>query len=176
MPTSKTALITVAIAASLALSSCGAATPTSSPADSSSVSVAAKPVMKAMDAEAVTKALVGKIDSVSVVMVYTEANDPNSLLGRPNGYTSKTAFADSRVSASKIEGTDADAIVRGGSVEVYSTPSDAKGRSVYIQSLLKGVAMLGTEYHFLRGGVLVRVTGNLTPTQAAAYKEAVASL
>lgn len=80
------------------------------------------------------------------------------------------------VSASKIEGKDADAIERGGSVEVYSTPADAKGRSAYIQSMLKGVAMFGTEYHFLHGGVLVRVTGNLTPTQAADYKDALASL
>jgi hypothetical protein len=178
VPTSKTGFVTLALAASLTLSACGAAAPISAPVASvsSSVSVAPKPATMTLDASAVTKALLGKIGTASLVKVYTAEDDPNSLLGRPNGYASKTAFADSRVPASKSAGKEADALERGGSVEVYSTPEDAKSRSAYIQAALKNVGFLGTEYHFLRGGALVRVTGNLTPAQAAVYKEALASI
>ncbi len=125
-----------------------------------------------LDAAAVTKALLGKIGTTSLVKVYTAEDDPNMILGRPNGYTSKTAFADSRVPASKSKGTEVDALERGGSVEVYPTTEGAKRRSDYIQAVLGGGGILGTEYHFIRDGALVRVTGILTPTQAAVYKEA----
>ncbi|MEV6621747.1 hypothetical protein AB0M83_23725 [Amycolatopsis sp. NPDC051106] len=43
----------------------------------------------------VTRTLAGKIATVKPFKSYTAEDDPNHLLGRPNGYTPKTAFTDS---------------------------------------------------------------------------------
>jgi hypothetical protein len=104
-------------------------------------------------------------------MVYTEDDDPNKLLGRPNGYTSKIAFADTRLSEADTGGTQKDAIERGGSIEVFPDAELAKGRAEYIQGVLKNSG-LGAEYDYLQGPVLVRVTGNLSPRKAQDYERA----
>lgn len=122
-------------------------------------------------AEEIGKALAGKVTASKVTVVYTAANDPNKLLGRPNGYLSKIAFFDSRVSPSDVEGADSDAVERGGSVEVYADADGAKKRSDYIQAIAKGLPAAG-EYDYLSGGVLVRVSRMLTPDQAKDYDTA----
>ena len=63
--------------------------------------------------------------------------DPNRLLGRPNGYTSKIAFADSRISKTDTDGTQKNAIERGGSIEVFPDAELAMGRAEYIQASLR---------------------------------------
>ena len=158
------------------LSACSTSAP-ESPGASSKASVAASvaPVVsKPLTATDVTMVLVGAITTVKNTAVYTEETDPNKQLGRPNGYISKTAFSDSRVDELVVEGSEPDSTERGGSVEVYPTAEGAKARSAYIQSLLGGV--LGTEYHFLNGGILVRVTGNITPSESTVYKDVVSGL
>ena len=55
------------------------------------------PAAEERTAKEVFKDISAKVDSASLTTVYDEASDPNELLGRPNGYTSKVAFADSRV-------------------------------------------------------------------------------
>lgn len=112
-----------------------------------------------------------QVPEAALVKVYTEDNDPNDLLGRPNGYTSKIAFSDSRVDRDDVTGTAKDAVERGGSIEVFSTADLAKGRADYIQRVLTNSG-LGSEYDYLRGPVLVRVTGNLSPTKAKVYEKA----
>jgi len=62
---------------------------------------------------------------------YTAANDPNHLLGRPNGYKSKVNFVDRRVAHSSSDPFDTS---NGGSVEVWQTHGDAKRRAAYLQS------------------------------------------
>jgi hypothetical protein len=122
-------------------------------------------------AEEVFNRIAAQVPPASLVKVYTEDDDPNKLLGRPNGYTSKTAFADSRVSKADVEGTEKDAIERGGSIEVFPDAELAKGRADYIQGVLKNSG-LRAEYDYLRGPVLVRVTGNLSPSKARDYERA----
>jgi len=126
----------------------------------------------ALDAEARLARLMATLPQVSQLMVYDAANDPNDLLGRPGGYTSKVAFADSRVPVEDVASEDADAIKRGGSIEVYPDAGAAKARSDYIQSIVQGATLLGTEYHYLDGGALLRVTGILTPEEASTYETA----
>ncbi len=111
---------------------------------------------------------------MKITTVYTEESDPNNLLGRPGGYESKVNFADSRVKRADVIGTDKDDTGRGGTVEVFADPRDAKERSEYIQSVSGGI--LGTEYHYLADGVLLRVTGNLPPTVAKEYESALADI
>ncbi len=172
--------ITLAIVIGLiaVLSACATPATTSNGVTPPAVPVAttAPVVPKVLTAADVTTALVGAISTVKSTVVYTEATDSNKLLGRPNGYISKTAFSDSRVSAADVEYSDSDDVARGGSVEVYPTAEGAKARSDYLQAIFKAAPMLGIEYHFLNGGILVRVTGNLTPAQSTDYKAAVAGL
>jgi hypothetical protein len=101
------------------------------------------------------------------VKTYTEDDDPNHLLGRPNGYNSKMAFRDARLDHKSLNaaGVDKDAIDRGGSVEVYPDHAGAQARADYIQGMLKGGG-LGSEYDYVRGSVIVRVTGDLSPSKA----------
>ena len=42
----------------------------------------------------------------------------------------------------------------------------------YIQRILKDSPMLGSEYDYLRGSLLLRVDGALKPSAAAAYETA----
>lgn len=89
------------------------------------------------NAQEVFNRIAAQVPTTSLVKVYTEDDDPNKLLGRPNGYTSKIAFADSRISKTDSEGTQKVAIERGGSIEVFPDADLAKGRADYIQTVLK---------------------------------------
>ncbi|SOE31838.1 hypothetical protein [Streptomyces sp. OK228] len=105
----------------------------------------------------------------------TAENDPNHLLGRPSQYTSKVTFSDSRISADDVSGTDKGDVDRGGAIEFFATPSDAKARAEYIQTVTKSMPAL-SEYDYVQGATLVRVSHYLTPKQAGEYKAAAANL
>ncbi|MFG3018902.1 hypothetical protein ACGFZQ_10190 [Streptomyces sp. NPDC048254] len=105
----------------------------------------------------------------------TAENDPNHLLGRPNQYTSKVTFDDTRISAGDVSGTDKGDVERGGAIEVFGSAADAQARAKYIQSVTKSMPML-TEYDYVHGAALVRVSHYLTPKQAADYKTAADNL
>ena len=139
---------------------------------SSSSSEPASAAAAAASADQVIGTLAKKIPTVSLVKTYTAEDDPNHLLGRPNGYTSKAAFADSRVPADQLEGTPADDTDRGGSVEVFADEAGAKGRADYIQAIAKSLPA-AAEYDYVAGKVLVRVSHLLTPDQAKEYEAAV---
>jgi hypothetical protein len=135
-------------------------TPTESEATATPVQPST-PAAKPKDAATIAKAM-----GLGKVHVWTEETDPNKLLGRPSSYTSAATVIDSRISCDdpKEPGTDC-----GARVEVFGTAAQAKKRSDYIQGILDGGGALGTEYHTLSGAVLLRVTGELTPKQAAVY-------
>jgi hypothetical protein len=48
-------------------------------------------------ADQVMQQLAAKVPSAKFGITYTAENDPNHLLGRPNGYSSKVSFTGSRV-------------------------------------------------------------------------------
>jgi hypothetical protein len=146
----------------------------SAPASSEAPAEAEEPTPST--AEELGEALAEVVPEMKITKVYTERSDPNNLLGRPSGYTSKIAFSDSRVRKSDAEFTDADAIERGGSIEVYPNAAGAKKRSKYIQAILDGGGILGTEYHYVSGGALVRITGNLVPSAARTYQAALGDI
>jgi hypothetical protein len=114
---------------------------------------------------------------LKVTKVYTAADDPKHLLGRPNGYTSKASFADPRVKKSDRRDNDPLSNERGGTIEVFADPAAAQQRSEFIQSSIKQMnGFLTSEYHYRRGGVLVRVSGLLSPDQAQVYGRALTNL
>ena len=94
-------------------------------------------------------------------------SDPNELLGRPHGYTSKTNFADSRLERQEFEGNLS--LDSGGSVEAFDNESDAGERFDFLDAVARGI--LG-EYHYLRGVVILRVSKSFTPDEAAEYESA----
>lgn len=105
-----------------------------------------------------------------------DRSESNHLLGRPNGYLSKASFSDKRVPASDTTGDSKGDVDYGGSVEVFATANEAKARAAYIESVLKADPMLGTEYDYLNGPVLLRVSQYLIPSQAEEYQRALARI
>jgi hypothetical protein len=130
---------------------------------------------EALTAEQVTQKLAEKVPSVTLTKAYTAEDDPNKLLGRPGQYTSKTAFADSRVPK---EGLPADntQTEHGGGVEVFPDEAGANARKELIQKLGQSMGGLIAEYDYVKGGVLVRVSSKLTPDQAKEYETALSAI
>lgn len=124
-----------------------------------------------MDAEAVFAKLKAAGLPVKLVEVYTEDSDPNRLMGRPGGYTSKLSFTDARVSEDDGSGGEGDTSY-GGGIEVFATEKAAKARRDYIAAFAENMPLVA-EYTFAVGKVVLRVSHVLTPKQAEEYKAAV---
>lgn len=135
---------------------CGGSSKTSSPTDAATV---------------VAKLKAAGLPVANVAVV-TAANDPNQMLGRPGQYAGKDTFTDTRIDPSKARDNTAGSVDLGGAVEVFSKAPDAKVRAAWIQSVKKSTPIFGTEYDYLSGAVLLRLSQVLTPDQAAAYKKA----
>jgi len=115
----------------------------------------------------VAAALQSQVPTITGITEVTEANDANNLIGRPGQYVSAAWIADSAADPAQT-GIDGGAVV-----ETFATPENTQTRSDYIQGVLQGAGgVLGTEYHYLNGTVLLRVSGILMPSQAAVYEEA----
>ena len=102
--------------------------------------------------------------------VVTAENDPNKLLGRPNGYTSAMAFTDSRLQTDSVL-PEPGSVEAGGKVEVFDDEDSARARLEYIQQVTKAAPMLG-EYTYRSGPVVLRVARGLTPDQATEFEAA----
>lgn len=134
--------------------------------------VAACTSAAAPSADQVVGQLTEKIDTAQMGQVITAENDPNRLLGRPNGYTSAATFIDSRVPAER-RNPDPTAVENGGKVETFDSAEAAQRRMEYIQGVQQAAGPIaGTEYSYLSGASLVRVSGELTPQQAGEYEAA----
>lgn len=110
---------------------------------------------------------------ITGLIVYDATTDPNHLLGRPGQYTSKAAWVDTRLKVDPNVKLDPGDVGLGGGVEVFPDAAGARARADRIQSLTQAVPILGVEYDYLASGILVRVSGALTPAQAADYGTAV---
>lgn len=167
-------ITTLTAAVLLALTACSAgedASNSGTKTATSQTSSASDSKPAALDAEQAVKALADTISNTQAATVYTAATDPNKLLGRPGGYTSKADFTDDRAKP-KLD----DEVQNGGSVEVYDDPAEAEERAKFIADTLDKMKIFGTEYHYLKGGILLRVSGALTPEQAAEYEKALEQL
>ncbi|MGZ0151843.1 hypothetical protein ACXJJ3_32625 [Kribbella sp. WER1] len=153
-----------AIAAVLTLSACSSKAESDGAPATSPRSTAPAAVVKT--AAQITEGMT-KPDGAKVT-VWTAETDPNKKLGRPDGYTSAATICDPRVKTADSEpGASC-----GLTVEVWSSEADAKQRAEFIATAQKnGNGVLGTEYHTIHGGALLRVTGELTPDQAKVYAE-----
>lgn len=137
-------------------------------ADSAKEEVAGEVLDAAGVAEALTEA--GLPATLSVT--FDESSDPNKLMGRPGGYTSKVAFVDDRVSLPGVEKGD---LLLGGSVEVFPTDEGAEKRAKYVKTLAESSPIFA-EYTYVRGPVVLRISKELTPKDAAAYEAALGKI
>lgn len=124
-----------------------------------------------MDASQITEYLKGKGLPITNEINYTEETDPNKLLGRPNQYTSKVNFADSRIT----EQYDIENNPVGGSIEVFTNSSDAIKRKEYVESIAQSVSF-AAQYIYQYDNVVLRLAHELTPTQAEEYNTALKQL
>ncbi|ROR42890.1 hypothetical protein [Kitasatospora cineracea] len=184
----RTALTAIAAGIAVALTGCSSGSGASSPAARAATApTAAAPSAGASnpavpqpdsaaprDAGAAVAALSATVPNVREVKTYTADNDPNHLLGRPHQYLSKTAFADARIQPADVEGEDEDSVTRGGSVEVFATAADAQARVDYIAGIIKNMPVF-TEYDYVHGAEVLRVSKLLTPNQAEGLETALKS-
>jgi len=106
---------------------------------------------------------------VTKVVAITEDNDPNDKIGRPGGYVSAATVYDSGAECTEL-GAEC-----GATVEVWPNSDEASQRSMFILDTLKSAdGVLGEEYHYRHGPVLLRVTGAIKPSVARQYEAAFA--
>jgi hypothetical protein len=124
------------------------------------------------DADEATDAAVkleGGVSSIAKAVEITEENDPNDLIGRPGSYQSATVFYDSRIEC------DDDAVVDvscGAKVEVFDGNTAAEKRRDFLEVVVENMGGLVSEYDYLDGNVLLRVSGKLKPSEAEEYADA----
>ena len=171
----KTALSILTLAGGLLLAGCGAETSEEVPAPAASSAPATESAAPALTGEAkpataigIAEQLAAEVPTIVKVTEVTENNDVNELIGRPGQYTGAAWITDEAASDQSAKGIDGGAVV-----EVFENAEDAQTRSDYIQGILKeGGPAFGTEYHHLDENVLLRVSGELKPSQAKAYEAA----
>lgn len=101
---------------------------------------------------------------VENIINYSAETDDNHLLGRPNQYTSKVNFADSRLS--QYSSSDPN----GGTIEVFNNYSDALRRKQYLDIVYSSFPRLRM-YIYQYSNVLVRLSFDLTPDQTGVYQD-----
>lgn len=156
----------------LVLSGCGStdeATETQSGGAGGSASPTAAEQEQSLEtATEVAQAVTEAVGSATEVTEVTEDNDPNDLIGRPNGYTAAAVITDEDGEPSEDLSID-----MGATVEQWGSESDAQDRSDYIQEIQKEAGgILGSEWNYLHGEFLLRVSGDLMPSTADEYEAA----
>jgi hypothetical protein len=108
---------------------------------------------------------------ITGVTVYNATTDPNHLLGRQGGYTSKVAWVvPAAVSAGAgSPSSDPGGTEFGGGIEVFAATADAQSR---LDELKAFKPPLGDGYDYLAGGAVLRLSNYLTPDQAARFRSA----
>lgn len=104
------------------------------------------------------------IDTASSV-TYDQNTDENGLLGRPNQYTSKVNFADTRYPDDPT----------GCTIEVFNNEDDCIKRANYLEAVTSSTSVFG-QYIYRRGNVLFRLDYDIPPLDAKQYEEAFYSL
>jgi hypothetical protein len=174
----RTTAIAGIAAAGLLLTACGGSKPVADVSGrhvSASARAASSPGGgKALTAAQAFQEIATAVPTAKLSGAVTAANDPNHLLGRPNQYTSKVTFTDSRVSKSDADGYQPGDVELGGAIEVFPDAADAQARARYIETVTRAMPAL-TEYDYVHDTVVVRVSRYLTPAQAADYKTAEAT-
>jgi hypothetical protein len=137
------------------------------------VASAGQEVLGELGAEAFLAAL--RLGGVPIAdtETYSAESDPEKLLGRPNQYVARAAWRDTRINVSPPPGKKPEpGIASGGIVEIFANERDRETR----QTMLAQAATQPPpgQHLYGKGRVLVRVSRELTPAQAADYERVLA--
>lgn len=160
----------VAVILALSLAACGSEPAAESKPGNVTTSPSPSPAeRKAKTATDVAEVIKAEVSEIEKIVTITEDNDPNELIGRPNGYIDGAVMFDPRAEPYDDElGVD-----QGATLELWPDADSASTRSEYILGIQKeSGGMLGSEYHYKSEGFLLRVSGELKPSEAAAYESA----
>ncbi|WP_220793584.1 hypothetical protein, partial [Nocardioides stalactiti] len=102
----------------------------------------------------------------------TRSNNSDGLLGHRYGYLSAAAIQDPTVVACD-EDLDAEPDC-GAMLEQWPDADAAAARSGVLLGLYRDGPLTGSEHHYLRGGLLLRVWGGLSESRVAEYAAAFA--
>ncbi|QOD43159.1 hypothetical protein [Clavibacter zhangzhiyongii] len=172
MPRHAFAMPALALMLALSISGCSS-TPAEPDITTSPTTAEAAPAPSATpepvdtSAAAIASAIKASVPSAGDVVQITEDNDPNDVIGRPTGYVDAATLYDTRVTCDEL-GAEC-----GASVEIWGDPAAAQARMDYIQGILASTTALGTEYDYVRGDAIIRVTGVLKPSEASEYEAAI---
>lgn len=114
---------------------------------------------RAITAESTAAAIGYAVSTVTGLVTLTVRNDPQHLLGRPDGYVAAIVVFDERVTCETV------GVSCGAEIEQWPNPVAAQRRSAF-------QPLLAHEYHYRYGAVLIRVTGALAPADALEYDRA----
>lgn len=138
------------------------------------ISVQSK-IQEKMTAEEICNKLKEKGLNIGKIVVYTEETDLNNLLGRPNQYTSKVTFEDTRLEQVNLNNEFITEEERneptGGTIEVFENKTNMENRKNYVESISNSISMF-SEYTYSNDYALLRLEHDLTPAQAKEYEEA----
>lgn len=121
-----------------------------------------------LTSEAVLTAFKAANLPIDNVVVYNEETDTNKLLGRPNQYVGKINFGDTRVKPKGGEKSP-------NSIEVFAKDEDLQSRKQYTENISKSASIFA-QYIYAHKNVLVRLTHDLLPKDAAQYENVLKAL
>lgn len=146
----------------MSLSACGGATSSTQPSP--------KATAATLTATQIVNGLVNDHLPAHLSVSYTKSTDPNHLMGKAGGYTSKAAFVDTRASSQNVEDNSMGSVDLGGSVEVFPTTGAAIARENYLKSVETSPLLGEGEGDKVIRGALLRLSSNLTASQRTAYE------
>jgi hypothetical protein len=167
--TTRAGLTAAASALALAVAACGAGS--SNGASTTPAATTPAPARTSPPATALAAALKPAGLGVTGLIVYTVTTDPNHLMGRQGGYSSKVAWADPAAMAagSGDPASDPGGTEYGGGIEVFPDVADAVARLAELKGFKPP---FGDGYDDLAGTAVLRLSQYLTPNQARAYETA----
>lgn len=158
-------LVVVAAATGCSGATKGTSTPSTSGGGAASTVTTSTTVPVVLSATTVAQSMIRLGLPATISMIYTAANDPNNLLGRQGGYTSKVSIQDKRQPAGNLANSST---AGGASIECYPDTSGAASRYSYLRGFSGSI--VGDGYDYLSGPCVLRVDKALTPDQAAQYE------
>lgn len=156
--------------ATAAVGIAAAAVACSKPASQGAAETSAAPPPPPPTAQSSAEAIKGAVPQITRLIPLTEDNDSNNLLGRPGGYTAAVVLVDPRsTGVCDLAKPGADC---GATVEQWPDHDAAQKRADYIKQIRGAAPVLGTEWTIVKDNLVLRVTGDLTPSVEKAYEAA----
>lgn len=113
------------------------------------------------------------IGDITEIAAVSEDNDPNRLLGKQGGYKAALVFGLKQTGISNLSSSELieKGITAGGTIEIYSTESEARQRVDYLSAFDGSSLMKGT--HTVKGSLVIRLSKELNTADQKALEEAI---